>query len=413
VASADLPGSLDPMGSVTRGVSVVPRNPNQADLETAFSPINADAPSLEQIKALVDSHKTCAVEYFVSSSKLYIFVARPGGQVDAACQPISRSDLYNLVDKTYGAVINPPVNFADLKASNQRRDKNLADLYTILIAPIKTYLPDDAESLVTIVPHRSLFLVPFAALIDENKKFFVEGHTLSVVPAIGVLRATEHMAGERDASTGQDKLLAFGNPAIKNVPGLGPLPYAEQEVKKISTLFGADRATVEIGAKATKSALSAMAPNFSVIHLATHGLIDEEHPMDSSVLLATEGGDDGILSVRDILKLPPLKAHLVTLSACQTGRGRISGDGVAGLSRAFVIAGTPSVLVSLWNVDDVMTAYQMECFYKDYLSSASKATALRAAQLKTIAFMEKGLTAAGERANPRYWAAFQLVGEAR
>jgi CHAT domain-containing protein len=169
---------------------------------------------------------------------------------------------------------------------------------------------------------------------------------------------------------------------------------------------------VKLGTTATKSALTALAPSYNVIHLATHGLIDEEHPMDSAVLLATEGSDDGILSVRDILRLPALKAHLVTLSACQTGLGKISGDGVAGLSRSFIIAGTPSVLVSLWNVDDVMTAYQMESFYKDYLASQSKATALRAAQLKTIGFMEKGMTVAGSRANPRYWAAFQLVGEA-
>jgi CHAT domain-containing protein len=141
--------------------------------------------------------------------------------------------------------------------------------------------------------------------------------------------------------------------------------------------------------------------------------------MDSAVLLSGKGSDDGILSVKEILQLPPLKAKLVTLSACQTGRGKITGDGVAGLSRAFIIAGTPSVLVSLWNVDDVMTEFQMEAFYKDYLSGEHKARALRDAQLKTIAFMEKGLplgtTAGGAkiRANPRYWAAFQLVGDSQ
>ncbi|MBS2007918.1 MAG: CHAT domain-containing protein [Cyanobacteria bacterium SZAS TMP-1] len=407
VAMADI-------GMATRGVSVVPRR--EVDLETALSPINADAPTLEQIKALVASHNTCAVEYFVGPDKLYIFVAHPDGKTEGASYPISRKDLYAMVDKTYTSVITPPANLTDLKGSNDRREKNLADLYSVLLAPVKDMLPKDPEALVTIVPHRSLFLVPFAALIDGNKKFLIENHTLSVVPAIGVLRATEKMAGEQATSAGasQDKLLAFGNPTIKFVPGLGALPYAEQEVKKISSLFGgSDRTMIKTGTAATKSALTALAPGYNVIHLATHGLIDEEHPMDSAVLLATEGADDGILSVRDILKLPPLKAHLVTLSACQTGRGKISGDGVAGLSRSFIIAGTPSVMVSLWNVDDVMTAYQMESFYKDYLASSSKATALRQAQLKTITFMEKGLTQAGSRANPRYWAAFQLVGEAK
>ena len=301
-----LPGEGDPNASVTRGVNVVPRNPNMADLETAMSPINADAPTIEQIKALVASHKTDAVEYFVTRDNLYIFVAHAGGAVDGARVDVKRKDLEALISKTYKSVIEPPANFSDLKASNLRRDKNLADLYQLVVKPIKAFLTADGDSLVTIVPHRTLFLVPFAALIGEDKKFLIESHTLSVVPAIGVLRATEHMAGERDPGTAQDKLLAFGNPAIKNVPGLGPLPYAEEEVKKIAGLF-AGRSLIKVGTSASKSSLNSLAPGYNVIHLATHGLTDEEHPMDSAVLLATEGGDDGILSVRDILKMPPLK----------------------------------------------------------------------------------------------------------
>jgi CHAT domain-containing protein/tetratricopeptide (TPR) repeat protein len=410
VAMANIPSD-----SMMRGVQAVPKQGlSPADLETALSPVNAEAPNLDQIKALVASHKACAVEYFVGPDNLYIFVAHPDGKIDAVSQHVSSRDLNKLVDKTYTSVISPPANLTDLKGSNDRREKNLTDMYNVLIAPIKDLLPKEPDALVTFVPHRTLFLVPFAALMDSNRKFFIEDHTLSVIPALGVLRATESMAGELKASggAGQDKLLAFGNPAIKMVAGLGALPYAEQEVKKIAALFGEGRSMVKIGPNATRSALTSLATNYNVIHLATHGLIDEEHPMDSAVLLATDGNDDGILSVRDILRLPPLKAHLVTLSACQTGRGRISGDGVAGLSRSFIIAGTPSVMVSLWNVDDVMTAYQMESFYKDYLASQSKAVALRAAQIKTLTFLEKGLTVQGSRANPRYWAAFQLVGEA-
>jgi CHAT domain-containing protein len=117
---------------------------------------------------------------------------------------------------------------------------------------------------------------------------------------------------------------------------------------------------------------------------------------------------------------------MVVLSACQTARGKITGDGVVGLSRAFIIAGTPSILVSQWNVDDIMTEFQMKQFYKSYLSGQDKAKALRNAQLATISFMEKGTitpadpaaqaTAAAHaadyvRANPRYWAAFELIGE--
>jgi CHAT domain-containing protein len=140
--------------------------------------------------------------------------------------------------------------------------------------------------------------------------------------------------------------------------------------------------------------------------------------MKSSVVLAPTDTDDGLLSVRDILTLKNLKARIVVLSACQTGRGKITGDGVVGLSRAFIIAGAPSVLVSQWNVDDIMTDYQMERFYRFYLKGTDRARALRDAQLATIRYMENtpdGAVVAHSpfkaRANPRYWAAFQLIGE--
>ncbi len=92
-----------------------------------------------------------------------------------------------------------------------------------------------------------------------------------------------------------------------------------------------------------------------------------------------------------------LKAKMVVLSACQTGRGKITGDGVVGLSRAFIIAGAPSVVVSQWNVDDVMTEYQMGEFYKAFLAGKSKVAALREAQIKTIGFMDRLLAPPPDR----------------
>jgi CHAT domain-containing protein len=255
--------------------------------------------------------------------------------------------------------------------------------------------------------------VPFAALLSPDDKYFAEQHGLAYLPALGVLRGTKKL---NEGFSGQNKLLAMGNPITKQISFLGALPYAEKEVHAVAALFSSDAVTVEVGNQATKEQFKKLAPSNTLIHLATHGLIDEEHPMDSAVVLAPDGTDDGLLTVRDILQLPPLKARLVVLSACQTGRGKITGDGVVGLSRAFIIAGTPSIVVSQWNVDDVMTEFQMKEFYTAYLKESEKAKALREAQMKTIDFMEKTLpaaTAGGEkiRANPRYWAAFELIGE--
>jgi len=417
------PASSDSQ-STMRGVQVVPREFTTVDsahglsLETALSPVNAKAPDIKELKELVKSSQGYVLEYFAAGDKLYIWLVNPQGEIEIATESaIGHKDLIKKVTSAYQAIITPPKSLTDLAASNQRRQQLLIDLYKILIEPVKAKLPKNADDVITVIPQAELFKVPFAALTDPSGRLLIEDHTLAVVPAIGVFRATQKLSA--DLPGGKDHLFAFGNPKINIVSVLGALPYAEREVKKISELFGQDNSFVKIGTEATKATLRQFAPKSSVIHLATHGLIDEDRPMDSAVLLATTGDDDGILSVKDILQLPPLKAKLVTLSACQTGRGKITGDGVAGLSRAFIIAGTPSVLVTLWNVDDVMTEYQMEAFYRDYLKGEHKARALRDAQLKTIAFMEKGLTmptspgAIKTRANPRYWAAFQLIGDSR
>lgn len=408
IAMADTGSS--PFGR-DRSVEVISKS-NSLVLDSAVSQASAKAPDVQELKALVAESGSTVVEYFITADKLYTFVIGGGAVKAPPPVAISEAALTAKVTAAYKSIISPPEDLTKLQAANEARQKLLQDLYKLLVEPIKPYLPAAAESVVTIVPHGALFKVPFAALTDGSGKLFVEDHTLAVVPAVGVFRATHKLL--KEAPQGKDSLLAFGNPTMNASIGLGALPYSEKEVKKISELFGAG-SIVKVGADASRANLKELAPKASIIHLATHGLIDEERPMDSAVLLASSSSDDGLFTVKDILQMPALKARLITLSACQTGRGKISGDGVAGLSRAFILAGTPSVMVSLWNVDDVMTEYQMSAFYQSLLGGAEKALALRQAQLKTVAFMEKGMvTAPGAvkvRANPRYWAAFQMIGE--
>jgi CHAT domain-containing protein len=327
---------------------------------------------------------------------------------------LKRQQLTEKIANTYKSIVGPPksLSLEDVRNLNVLRQNNLKALHELLIAPVLPMVPREPDAIVTIVPHGPLFSVPFAALMSSNGKFLAEDHTLSYAPAIGVLRATQKLNDE--TKNDPSSLLAFGNPITKAIAFLGALPYAEKEVNHVAELFGATRSTVRVSGQATKQAFAQLAPKSTVVHLATHGLIDEEHPMQSAVVLAPEGRDDGLLTVKDILQLPSLKAKLVVLSACQTGRGKITGDGVIGLSRSFIIAGTPAVMVSQWNVDDVMTEYQMVAFYKEFLKNMGKARALRKAQLETIAILEKGGSTTGgtnTRANPRYWAAFQMIGE--
>ncbi|HEY9869087.1 MAG TPA: CHAT domain-containing protein [Candidatus Obscuribacterales bacterium] len=407
VARAAEPGS--------RGVEVVPRASLTVEA-SAISPINALPPTLEEIRKLVGRSGATFVEYYVLPEKLVSWVIHPDGKVEAPPPTvIANRQLTEKITQTYKSIVTHPRTPAELKQLSQARETHLGELYHLLFEPVLPYLPKSPEAVVTIVPHGPLFSVPFAALLSPDGRYLVEDRTLSYTPAIGVLRATQKLAEEAEKEP--FRLLAFGNPITKRIAFLGALPYAEKEVRQIAELFGPERSTVEIGQKATKAAFKRLCSTCSVIHLATHGLIDEERPMESSLVLAPEGSDDGLLTVKDILELPQLKARLVALSACQTGRGKITGDGVVGLSRAFVIAGTPSVLVSQWNVDDVLTEYQMAAFYKAYLAGEGRAKALRNAQLKTIEFMERPSGGASSsstrspRANPRYWAAFQIIGE--
>ncbi len=396
----------------TRGVNVVPRT---ADVfsSTAVSPVNASAPDIDEIKALVKNSKSTVLEYYILPDKIAAWVIDPDSSIHMIPPiPLNKEQLGEKVSLTYEAITHQPKTPEEVAALAKRRQEALRELYTLLIAPVEQYLPKTEESVVTIVPHGPMFMVPFSALISPDGKFLIEKHTLGYTPAIGVMRATQKL--EQQVSNMPDRLLALGNPITKQIAFLGTLPYSEKEVQNIAALFGAGNSVVKIGQDANKQTFEELASQFSEVHLATHGLVDEENPMQSSLILAPTQKDDGLLTVKDILAMKEIKAKLVVLSACQTGRGKITGDGVVGLSRAFIIAGTPSVLVSQWNVDDIITEYQMKSFYKSYLAHSGRSKALRQAQLDTIKFMESGNAAkanSGIRANPRYWSAFQLIGE--
>lgn len=400
--------------STVRGVEITPKARSLVE-SSAYSPVNAAPPSLEEIISLVKRRKSHVVEYCMLKDKVLIWVIAPDGQIQLAPPVvISAVDLKRKISEAHNSIAQAAKLPKDMDAQDKAREALLKELYTLLIAPVQSLLPASSDAVVTFVPHGPLFSVPFSALMSGQGKYLIEERTVSYLPAIGVLRATEKIAAETDRET-ENTLLAFGNPITKVIAFLGTLPFAEKEVKKIAALFGEGKSKLEVGAQATKSAYKSFSSKYSVLHLATHGLISEERPMDSALVLAPEGGDDGLLTVKDILSMPPLKAKMVVLSACQTGRGKITGDGVVGLSRAFIIAGAPSVVVSQWNVDDVMTEYQMGEFYKSFLGGKSKVAALRDAQLHTIGFMDRLLgSSTGKtafRPNPRLWAAFQLIGE--
>lgn len=330
--------------------------------------------------------------------ELLIWVVQPSGQValqrvDLKFLRQQNNALKDLVASTRDAISN-----ADPSANN-----NLKQLHQLLIQPIANLLPKDPNALVIFIPQESLFLVPFQALQDASGKYLIEQHTVITAPAIQVLNLTHQQ--RRNIQGVAKEVLVVGNPTMPKIKVgdppelLAQLPGTEKEAIAIAGLLNTKAI---VGGQATKVDVVKQMPNARIIHLATHGLLDDIQQLGvpGAIALAPSGNDNGFLTAGEILNLK-LNAELVVLSACDTGRGEITGDGVIGLSRSLISAGVPSVVASLWAVPDDPTAALMTEFYRNFQRNPDKAQALRQAMLKTKQ----------QYPEPLNWAAFTLIGE--
>jgi CHAT domain-containing protein len=281
-----------------------------------------------------------------------------------------------------------------------------------------------------IVPDGVLHYLPFEALI-HNKRYLVEDHEISYLPSASML-GLWHDSRNRIETEYEMEFLAFGDPIFR--PGqkasghkqvrssnndmvrqmqdsrgfhLAPLPRTRDEVEYIASLFPTDRREVYLGKDSTEEAVKQKPLNrYRRLHFATHSLIDERSTSRSAVVLTQDNDpeEDGFLEVSEISELD-LDCELVVLSACQTGRGQLlTGEGIVGLSRAFLIAGARSLVVSLWNVSEISTSQLMKDFYRHLISKASNAAALRRAKLQM-------LQSGRETRHPYYWAPFIITGK--
>ncbi|WP_249069865.1 CHAT domain-containing protein [Argonema antarcticum] len=381
-------------------------------------------PTITQLKKIAQQQKSTLVQYSIiyddfqiqgkqqwKQSELYIWVIKPTGEVT-----FRRSDLKPLWQKQNTTLADLVTTsresigvrgrglFVSARVEVVNPTEKLQQLYQLLIQPITDLLPTDPNGRVTFVPQNELFLVPFVALLDAQGKYLIEKHTILTAPSIQVLDLTHQ---QRQLVSGKD-ILIVGNPNMPSIAEkigetpqkLPSLPGSETEAKTIAQLFNTQALT---GNDATKLAILQLLPKARIIHLATHGLIDDFTGLGipGAVALAPSGNDNGLLTSSEILDLK-LHAELVVLSACDTGRGKLTGDGVIGLSRSLISAGVPSVIVSLWSVPDAPTAVLMTEFYQNLQNNPDKAQALRQAMLKTMK----------NHPEPKNWAAFTLIGEA-
>jgi CHAT domain-containing protein len=282
-------------------------------------------------------------------------------------------------------------------------------LYKDLIAPLASLIARD--EVVAIEPHGPLWLVPFAALEDESGSPLVGRWPIVYAPSAAVL---DQIRREPAFDRSKDiKALIVGNPltagvalvgadGVRNIENFAPLLGAESEAQTLSGLVPRGKQKLLIGRAATLNEVTFAAPSHTLIHLASHALANGEKPLESFVLLAAGSGDNGRLTAQRVLNLT-LAVDLVTLSACETGLGYLSGDGIIGLSRAFLAAGARSILVSQWRVSDTGTPALMKAFYEQYTgSTVDKARALQRAMMRTRSTPGLG--------HPAFWAPFVLIG---
>ncbi len=369
----------------------------------------AQSPNLEQIRRIAKDQNATLVEYsIVKPDLLYIWVIKPTGEIIFRSTPIDPAQsLKTLVTEGRNEIgvrgrasIQISSTKTEIETPTEATQAKLQKLHRLLIEPIAQDLPTNPNQQVIFLPQGELFLVPFAALSNAQGQQLIEKHTLSTAPSIQTLDFTQVMA---QRSKKQGDVLIVGDPQMPKLAGtqLAPLPGARQEAITIGKLL---KTAPILGEQATKPGIVKQMQSAKIMHFATHGLLDTvQGDIPGAIALAPSGNDNGLLSASEIFDLKLNNADLVVLSACDTGRGDITGDGVVGLSRSFVAAGAPSVLVSLWAVDDGSTSELMAEFYRQLQSQPNKAQALRQSMLK----IRK------QKPNPFYWAAFTLIGEAK
>lgn len=324
--------------------------------------------------------ETALVEYFGIDDALVAFVVTDNDLATIELEG-GRSDVAELLQKLrfqFGAIRgNSSPLQRHMPALVQRTQRLLHQLYELLLAPLTPLLGDRR---LAIAPYAMLHYIPFHALYD-GERYVVETREVVVAPSASLL----HHCLKKSVRPPRRALLV-GKPDEY-------APLVADEVAALAPLFA--HSTVLLDDQATWMQLQAQAPTADLLHIACHGRFRNDNPFFSALHLA-----DGWVFVRDAYTLQ-LNCSLVTLSACETGLSALApGDELVGLARGFLLAGAPSLLVSLWMVDDAATAELMTHFYQALLSGLRPAAALRQAQCTLLA----------RHPHPFFWAPFTLIG---
>ncbi|MCD4769291.1 MAG: CHAT domain-containing protein [Bacteroidales bacterium] len=348
-------------------------NPEYSQI-VSVAPVNT-----EDLRSSLDC-KTAIISYWISNDEILLWLISKNYIVQRSV-PIARESLTKTISDARRYIASNAI--AQAKIEMQK-------LYNYLIEPISNEISDFSNLI--IVPNKSLHFLPFQALLGKNDQYLVEQYNISYEPSLSV----HSICQNRDPVEGN----RFFGAALSDISiGLNiGLPGTKDELNRILPLFTNNLSA--FGEASTETFVKENVGGYKFIHLATHGFFNFEQPVYSFLLFPPSNEDDGRLTVHEVFELN-LNARLVTLSACETGLGYLDrGDEIVGLSRAFIYAGSSSVIVSLWSVADYQTSLLMTKFYT-YMKEYSLEESLAMAQREVMELYP----------NPIFWAPFFLIGK--
>lgn len=334
------------------------------------------------------------LQYSVLEDKVFIWlVSKENFAVESS--QISSEELKHKVENFLIAVQD---NDADLQDKGR-------ELYDLLITPVLKHL--DTKKAICLIPNKSLYRLPFSALVSPNGNYFLSEFLTFYSPSANVFLVGTEISNEK-ADKADEFLLSVGNPKFdrQEFEDLPDLAAAEDEARVISQYYKNPK--LLLGREADKKSFQEAYKNADVIHFAGHYVVDESSPLLSSLILARAGEsrEENVLMNSELIGGKLSQTKLVVLSACETGvEGYFKGEGFVGLSRSFLSSGVPIVVASQWKVDSDAAAVLMKDFHR--YRREQKLPSLEALRQAQLDMLNKNK---GSFQSPYYWAAFALFG---
>jgi CHAT domain-containing protein len=358
-------------------------------LAEAFEVSQAQKPARLQISVAqlsLRKRNQVILAYWISQQESYLWVLNG-----------THFQLFDLPDRQR---IDAEVNAYAREISEHADTQNSAHgqaLYEMLVKPAEKFLPLNAK--VIVVPNRSLYKLNFESLVvpGKNPHYWIEDAVLDNASSIALLAESKPRP-----TAGSKKLLLMGAP-VEVTDEFPTLRFAGDEIKAVERHFSPTEETIVADKDATPSAYRNAHPgDYQFIHLVTHGTPNQVSPLDSAIILSMDEDKSFKLYARNIKDIRPLRADLVTISACYGATGKTySGEGLVGLAWAFMRAGSHQVVAALWEVDDSIMPKLMDDFYGELDHHKSAAEALRSAKLAVLHSKDF-------HRKPYYWASLQL-----